>query len=90
MLFSFKFGILCDDYPACGSASIYKLLIGEFFIIYCKDPGFERMIRDGINGVMMIIRVDLKGLVKFGAVSLRTSVQRRYPGAFFSSDESLR
>ena len=56
----------------------------------CKDPGFERMIRDDINGVMMVIRVDLKSLVKFGAVSLRTGVQRRYPGALFSSDESLR
>ena len=48
------------------------------------------MIRDGINGVMMVIRVDLRSLVKFGAVSLRTGVQRRYPGALFSSDESLR
>ena len=34
MLISFALGILCDDYPTCGSASIYKLLIGEFFIIY--------------------------------------------------------
>ena len=30
----FTLGILCDDYPACGLASIYKLLIGEYFIIY--------------------------------------------------------
>ena len=37
ILISFKFGILCDDYPACESASIYKLLIGEFFFIYYDD-----------------------------------------------------
>ena len=48
------------------------------------------MIRDGINGVRMIIRVDLKSLVKFGVVSLRTGVQRRYPGTLFGSGESLR
>ena len=48
------------------------------------------MIRDGIKGVMRIIRVDLRSLVKFGTVSLRTGVQRRYSGALYSSDESLR
>ena len=48
------------------------------------------MIREGTNGVMMIIRVDLRSLVKFGTVSLRTGIQRRYPGALVSSDNRLR
>ena len=56
----------------------------------CKDSGFERMIRDGINGVMMVIRVDLRSLVKFGAVSIRVGVQRRYPVAPFCWGQSLR
>ena len=34
LLFSFKTWILCGDCPTCGPASIYNLLIGEFFIIY--------------------------------------------------------
>ena len=48
------------------------------------------MIREGIKGVIMISRVDLSSLVKFGAVSLRAGVQRRYPGALYSSGDRLR
>ena len=49
-----------------------------FKLTPCKDPGFERMIRDGINSVIMVISVDLCGFVQFGAVSLRIGVQWRY------------
>ena len=48
------------------------------------------MIRDGINGVMMVIRVDLRSLVKFEAVSIRVGVQRRYPVAPFCWGQILR
>ena len=48
------------------------------------------MIRGGVNSVMMIIGSDLGELVKFGVVSLKTGVQRRYPGALYSSGDSLR
>ena len=48
------------------------------------------MIREGIKSVKMVIGSDLGKLVKFGAVSLRIDVQRRYPGTLFSSDNRLR
>ena len=41
------------------------------------------MIRDGINGVMMVIRVDLRSLVKFGAVSLKSRCTTEVPGNTF-------